>query len=120
VCVAHTFSLNDFYTIQARKSPLTRVSSVSICRPEAGVVHSGRGHQSAAEPQTCTRRVPAEAPAQLLSHQRKLHSPEPAAKRQLPPLQCNQHRTLNGQRAGLLLQIGQPLSLLSCRSQRVY
>lgn len=90
------------------------MSSVSICRPEAGVVHCGGGHQSAAEPQTCSCRVPAETPAQLLPDQRELHPPKPASKRQLPSLQHNRRRPFDRQRAGLFLQIGPHLAALSC------
>lgn len=54
--------------------------SVSLCRAEAGMVHSRGGHQSAAEPQTRPCRVPAEASAQLLPDQWKLYRPEPATK----------------------------------------
>lgn len=77
--------------------------SVAPCRPQAGVVHCGRGHQSAAEPQTRPRRVLTEAPAQLLPDKRQLHPPEPAGQRELPPLQCHGHRPLDGRRAGNLL-----------------
>lgn len=81
------------------------------------MVHGGRGHQSAAEPQAGARRVPAAAPAQLLADQRQLHPAEPAAQRQLPPLQRHGHLGLHGQRAGHLLQIG--LHLIPGRSESV-
>lgn len=85
------------------KYPSPQLNSVAPCRPQAGVVHCGRGHQSAAEPQTRARRVLTEAPAQLLPDKRQLHPPEPAGQRELPPLQCHGHRPLDGRRAGNLL-----------------
>lgn len=93
--------------------------SVALCRPQAGVVHRGRGHQSAAEPQTRPRRIPAEAPAQLLPNQRELHPPEPTAERQLPPLQRHRHHSFDGQRVGHLLQIGLHLNLTNCPTRTV-
>lgn len=122
-CVRSLAAKRCFTTFNLSLLPWQRPSCPSLLsysprRPQAGVVHGGRGHQSAAESQAGARRVPAAAPAQLLADQRQLHPAEPAAKRQLPPLQRHGHLGLHRQRAWHLLQIGLHLILRRWESVR--